>query len=257
MRLQLRPDVVLHRLEGVTDTLGIDAAALANRTATATLPSRHLAERLDQVVGRQAFGQRAGDLNSKIATTDDDRDAVTVGAVQRLICEHEQVFFVRIDPLQHQTDTADIGLFELSAPAGRDPLAKVAGLFLETLDLRLQRRDTGGQFRWRRSQRVAQFTQYAFVGPNLLFGRRASPHLDATNAGADAAVAGYQRDANLTAPFDVGATAEFPSPVAEGNDANLLAVLLVEERHRPGGDRLLERKLLDTADQVGADLLVQ
>src|SRR5207244_10970383 len=72
----------------------------------------------------------------------------------------------------------------------------------------------------------------------------------------DAAVAGYQRDADLTAPFDVGATAEFPSPVAEGNDANLLAVLLVEERHRPGGDRLLEWKLLDTADQVLAHLLV-
>src|SRR5207237_9930410 len=117
-------------------TLAPHAPATPTRTAPATLPSRHLAERLDQVVGRQAFGKRAGYLSSNIATTDDDRDAVTVGAVQRLICEHEQVFFVRIDPLQHQTDTADIGLFELSAPAGRDPLAKVAGLFLETLDLR-------------------------------------------------------------------------------------------------------------------------
>src|SRR5205814_6914516 len=99
--------------------------------------------------------------------------------------------------------------------------------------------------------------EHAFVVPNLLLSRRAGPHLDATNAGADAAVGGYQGDANLTAPFDVSAAAEFPRPVAEGDDANPLAVLLVEERHRPGRDRLLERKLLDAADQVGADLLVQ
>jgi hypothetical protein len=55
----------------------------------------------------------------------------------------------------------------------------------------------------------------------------------------------------------VRATAEFPSPVAERDDANLVAIFLVEERHRACGDRLVQRKHLDASDEVGPDLLVQ
>src|SRR6202022_482489 len=102
-------------------------------------------------------------------------------------------------------------------------------VLLQPCDLRLQGRDTGGQLRRRCSEGVAEFAEDAFVVPDLLLGRLAGPHLDAANARADTAVAGYQRDADLTASFDVRPTAEFPSPVAEGDDANTVAIFLVEE----------------------------
>src|SRR2546425_4695436 len=55
----------------------------------------------------------------------------------------------------------------------------------------------------------------------------------------------------------MSAAAEFPSPVAEGDDANPLPVLLVEKRNRTGGDRLFKGQFLNTPHKVGADFLVQ
>src|ERR1700724_1087890 len=92
---------------------------------------------------------------------------------------------------------------------------------------------------------------------NLLLRRGAGPQLDPTDARANAPVTGNQRDADLTAPFDMSPTAELTGPIAEGDDPNQIAVLLVEQRHRAGGNRLVQRKLLDTPDKVCANLLVQ
>src|SRR2546421_8380741 len=51
--------------------------------------------------------------------------------------------------------------------------------------------------------------------------------------------------------------AEFTGPIPEGDDPDKIAVLLIEERDRAGFDCLVERQLLDSAHQVGADLGVE
>src|SRR6202035_4600442 len=61
---------------------------------------------------------------------------------------------------------------------------------------------------------------------------------------------------DLAAPLDMRASAEFASPIAERDDPDQIAVLLVEKGDRASFDRLLEWELLDPAHQVGADLLV-
>ena len=99
--------------------------------------------------------------------------------------------------------------------------------------------------------------QHAFVIAHLLLGGRAGAHLNPTNARADAAVVGDQGQADLAASLDVCPSAKFTRPVAEGNDPDQIAVLLVEEGDRAGFDRLVEWELLDPAHQVRADLLVE
>src|SRR6267143_300267 len=51
--------------------------------------------------------------------------------------------------------------------------------------------------------------------------------------------------------------AELTGPIAEGHDPDKIAVLFVEERDRAGFDCPVERQLLDSANQVGADLGVE
>src|SRR3984893_8743900 len=92
---------------------------------------------------------------------------------------------------------------------------------------------------------------------NLLLRRGAGPQLDPTDARANAPVTGNQRDVYLTAPFDMSPAAELTGPVAEGDDPNQIAVLLVEQRHRAGGNRLGPEKPIDASDMAWAELLVQ
>ena len=152
---QLLAHVVLHGLERVIDAVRIDAATLTDLAAAAALPPRDLAERLNQIVRRQPVGKRARDLEGKIATGDDDRHAVAIGAVEHLVSVGKQILFLVVDPLQNQADAIHLGLFQPGASSGCQPLAKVRGVFLEALDLRLQGYDPGRQLRGRRSQDVA------------------------------------------------------------------------------------------------------
>src|ERR1700682_4927358 len=133
----MRPHIVLQRLEAVADPCRIDAATLPDLAAPPTLPPHHLAESLDQIVRRQTLRQGARDLDGEVATANDDRHAVAVGSVERLVREEKQVFLAFVDMLQHQPDAVDVRFFDLGTAARGKLLAKARGLFLETLDLRL------------------------------------------------------------------------------------------------------------------------
>src|ERR1700736_3697021 len=95
-------DVVLYRFERGCHSIGVDATALPDRALAATLAAGDLAEGLDQVVRRQSVGQRTGNLDSEIASTDHDRNAIAVRPAQRVIGEHQQVLFAGVDPLEPQ-----------------------------------------------------------------------------------------------------------------------------------------------------------
>src|ERR1700730_5763476 len=253
----MRAHIFLQRFEGVTNPRGIDAATLANLASATALPPHHLAEGLDQVARRQAIGFTPRYFDGKIATANNDRDAVAIGAVEGLIGEQKQVFLAFVDQLQHEPDPGDVGLFELGTTAGRQSLAKAPGLFLEALDLCLEGRDSRGKLGARGPKRVAQFAEDPFVITDPLLRRGTGSHLDAANARADAVVVRDQGQANFAAALDVRPPAEFTRPIAEGDDPDEIAVLLVEECDRPGGDRLLERKLLDSTHEDAADLFIE
>src|SRR5438309_5385888 len=197
------------------------------------------------------------DHDCKITDGDDDHDAIAIGAVERLVCEQQQVSFAFVDPLEHQPNALDVGLVELPTATRRQLLAKARGFSLETLDLRLKGRNSRREFRRRSPQHVAKLAQHAFVIADLLLGRFPGSQLDATNAGADAAVVRNQGQPDLAAALDMCPAAEFTGPIAEGDDPDEIAVLFVEERDRAGFDRLVERQLLDPANQVGADLRIE
>src|SRR2546428_11053514 len=249
--------IILQRGKGLADLRGNDAATLAYLAFASSLPPYHLAKRLDEVIRGQPTGQGTRDFHREVATGDDDRDAIAIGSVERLIREEEQVLFAVVDSLQHQPDTVDVDFFDLRTAARRQLLAKARGFLLETLHLGLQGSNPGRQLRWCRSEGVAEFAQHAFVIAHLLLRGRAGAHLNPTNARADAAVVGDQGQADLAASLDVCPSAKFTRPVAEGNDPDQIAVLLVEEGDRAGFDRLVEWELLDPAHQVRADLLVE
>src|SRR5438552_6684583 len=251
------PNVVLQRGEGLADPRRIDTAPLPDLAFAPSLPPYHLAEGLDKVIRREPFGEGARDFDGKIPAGDDDRDAIAVGAVERLVCEQQQVSFAFVDPLEHQPDTLDVGLFELRAASRRQLLAKARGFSLETFDLRLKGRNSRREFRWRGPQRVTELAEHAFVIADLPLGRFPSSHFDAANAGADAAVVRNQGQPDLAAALDMCPAAEFTSPVPEGDDPNEIAVLLVEESDRAGLDCLIEWQFLDPAHQVRADPLVE
>src|SRR5207237_7596914 len=75
--------------------------------------------------------------------------------------------------------------------------------------------------------------------------------------GADAAVGPDQRQPDLAGALQVGSATELPGPVPKGDHPDSVAVLLVEEGHRPAGHRLVERELLDPPLQVGPDPRVE
>src|SRR5205807_5991266 len=196
------PNVVLQRREGLGDPRRIDTAPLPDLAFAPSLPSYHLAEGLDKVIRRQAFREGARDFDGKIPAGDDDRDAIAVGAVERLVCEQQQVAFAFVDPLEHQPDALDVGLFELRTASRRQLLAKARSFSLETFDLRLKGRNSRREFRRRGPQRVAKLAEHAFVIADLLLGRFPSSQFDAANAGADAAVVRNQGQPDLAAALD-------------------------------------------------------
>ena len=55
---------------------------------------------------------------------------------------------------------------------------------------------------------------------------------------------------------DVRAAAEFLAEVGDGHDADLVAILLAEQRHGAGGDRLIDRHHVGGDLRVAQDLLV-
>src|SRR5438445_11123173 len=182
------PNVVLQRREGLGDPRRIDPAPLPVLAAAPSLPSYHLAEGLAKVIRRQAFREGARDFDGKIPAGDDDRDAIAVGAVERLVCEQQQVSFAFVDPLEHQPDALDVGLFELRTASGRQLLAKARGFSLETLDLRMKGRNSRREFRRRGPQRVAELAEHSFVIADLPLGRVPSSLFADVYAGADAVV---------------------------------------------------------------------
>src|SRR5207302_1604403 len=101
-------------------------------------------------------------------------------------------------------------------------------------------------------ERLRQAAEDGLLSPHLPVGGLTGAHLDATEPGSDRPVRSDQSQADLSAALDVGAAAQLAGPFPEGDDANAIPVLLVEERHRAAADRLLQRHLVDPVD-LGMD----
>src|SRR5439155_24202909 len=76
--------------------------------------------------------------------------------------------------------------------------------------------------------------------PELAERADASDRLDAADAGADRLLLGDEEQADVAGAVAVRAAAELAA-VPGLDDPDLVVVLLAEERHRAGGERLLQR----------------
>ena len=88
------------------------------------------------------------------------------------------------------------------------------------------------------SASVSWATSSVLAGQELV-GVGADQRLDAAHAGADRRLAEELDQAELAGALRVGAAAELARPVADRDDADLVAVLLAEQRHRADVARLL------------------
>ncbi len=82
-------------------------------------------------------------------------------------------------------------------------------------------------------------------------GVAADERLHASYAGPDGRLAEQLDHAELAGPAGVRAAAELARPVADGDHADLVAVLLAEQRHRPGPARLVLAHDLGVHGEVG------
>jgi hypothetical protein len=78
--------------------------------------------------------------------------------------------------------------------------------------------------------------------------------LDASHPRGNATLAEDPEEPDVARPRDVRAAAELGRVVAEPEDADVLVVLLAEERHRAGSDRVVEIHHARFRRRVGADL---
>src|SRR5438067_13913639 len=109
------PNVVLQRGEGLADPRRIDTAPLPGLAFASSLPPYHLPEGLDKAIRREPFGEGTRDFDGKIPAGDVDGDAIAVGAVERLVCEQQQVACAFVEPLEHEPHPLVVGLFQLRA----------------------------------------------------------------------------------------------------------------------------------------------
>jgi hypothetical protein len=87
-------------------------------------------------------------------------------------------------------------------------------------------------------------------------GGLAADGLDAADAGGDGGLAEDLAVANDAGAGDVGAAAEFLAEVADGDDADVVLVLLAEEGHGAGGAGVLEGHDFRLDGLVAADVVV-
>jgi hypothetical protein len=197
------PYIILHRLERGGHSIGIDAAALPDRTAAAALAAGDLPEGLDQVVGREPIGQGTRNLDGEIPSADYDRNAIAVRPAERVIGEHQQVLFAGVDPLEPQSDAVHAGFFELGATTGRQPLAEAGRLLLQAFDFGLQPSHPRRQSCRSHSELFAEFGEHPLVLANLSLRGGTGPYLDPPHPGTDASIARDQGEPDLAASFDV------------------------------------------------------
>src|SRR5262249_60603963 len=79
---------------------------------------------------------------------------------------------------------------------------------------------------------------------------------NAAHAGGEAAFGDDEKRTDLAGVGDVRAAAEFLGEPSDLDDTDEVAILLAEERHRPGRERFLERQRHRRHRQVGEDVLV-
>src|SRR5262249_43161742 len=87
---------------------------------------------------------------------------------------------------------------------------------------------------------------------------RARPRecFDSAHACGDAALGDDDEEPDVAGRAHVRPTAELHAEARDAHDADLIAVLLAEQRHRAGGDRFLRRSHLGRDRRVARDLLV-
>ena len=103
----------------------------------------------------------------------------------------------------------------------------------------LQRRDARGQLAGPRVERRRRLRQLVAIALERLQRLEAGDRLDAADAGRDAALGHDRKQADVAGRAHVRAAAQLHAEAGNRDDADLVAVLLAEERHRAGGDRLL------------------
>ena len=136
-------------------------------------------------------------------------------------------------------------------PMSSAPVDQLAGrgqqlLQPDLLDLLLGRAqalddvvDALGQLLGTHLERLAELGDQHVLAGQEAVGVAAHQRLDPSYAGADRALAEQLDHAELAGALGVRAAAELAGPVADRDHAHLVAVLLPEQRHRPGPDGLV------------------
>ena len=131
------------------------------------------------------------------------------------------------------------------APAHGELAAQVGRLALQPPALLDQRLEPRRQLGRRHLQALRQALQQVVLAARLLVGELAGHRLDPADAGRDRALADDAEQGDVAGAADMGAAAQLdrvgPAVLAQAHrdHAHLVAVLLAEQRHGTGADRVV------------------
>ena len=131
------------------------------------------------------------------------------------------------------------------AAAHGELAAQLGRLALQPAALLDQRLEPGRQVGGRHLQALRQALQQVVLAARLVEGELAGHRLDPADAGRDRALADDPEQGDVAGAADMGAAAQLDRvgpavlALAHRDDAHLVAVLLAEQRHGAGADRVV------------------
>src|SRR5690606_11455355 len=249
--------------QGAIQRRDLGTTALGHVRAAAALATHRLRGVADQVARLDAGGQILGhagdqhDLAVQFTTQQDHRRAQLV---LQLVDQRQQGLAVQsvkaLDQHVHAAQLLRLARQVVTRGGG--------GLGLELLQILLQlavainhRRQLVEQVVAGTLDQLGSLAQLLFRFVDPVQRRLAGNSLDASHAGGDAAFGGDAEQADIAGTLDVGPPAEFNGEAAaHGQDANLVAVFLTEQRHGALGLGGLDVGDFDFHRRVGADLVI-
>jgi hypothetical protein len=250
------------RGDGLVELGCVLAAGLGQVGPTAAAAAHHLGDVLHETTGREALhqvlrhrGHEAHLAVDRAAEEDDPRrQAIAQGVHHR--AEPVRVEAVEARGQHRHPRHLSRGGDEVLGLGARELGLELGELLLEPLLVLQERGEPAGQLERRNLEQAGRLAQRRLLAPHVGERVLAGDRLDAAHPGGHRALVGHLEEADLPGGVEVGAAAELGREVADADDAHPVAVLLAEEGHRAGAQRLLQVHLGRAHHHVGLHLLV-
>src|SRR5207249_5058266 len=147
-----------------------------------------------------------------------------------------------VDPARDHRDAVDLacGLHELLRPRPREPGLQRGELPLERALLLEELLEAGRHLEWADLQQIRRFTEGGLASGDALERRGTGDGLDPPDARGHRALRRDLEEADFAGAAEVRAAAQLGREVTDLDHADAIAVLLAEQRHRAGLERLVE-----------------